>query len=120
MLIYWRVRGAEEKRLRYNHEIIYGWIHEFGYSAGGATIPTTYIFKLKNEEYSEAIKSSRFCKNLSSVDKGKIRGVKYPIAYSPENPEINRIILSKADYLKYNLPYPDSLAFFLDEYFNCD
>lgn len=111
---------SEEKDLAQKYEIAIGKITYFGYSAGSATGSPEYTFNLNNHKIVESFKQNVFCRRLSNEDERIIKSIKFPVIYSPSNPDVSRILLKRSDFKKYEVPFPDSLKYVIEKYFDCD
>lgn len=113
------VYHSEEKILLDSHKLIMGRITDYGYSAGGAGAAAEYMFKINQKKYEEPFAKKLFCIRLSKEDKRIISNTDFPVIYSPENPEISRILLRSEDYRKYGVKIPERLSSTIANYFDC-
>lgn len=110
----------EEQLLLETNIVTSARIVNFGYNRGGAISPPEYEFKIGLKNYRNGMSINTFCKAISRNDKQRIKAQSFPVLYYPSNPEVNKILVKRDDYKKYHVDYPDSLANFLNTYFECD
>jgi hypothetical protein len=64
-----------------------------------------YIFLVGSKSYQEEDEIT----DLDYKYFGLFRGKTFPVIYDPENPRINRILLTKSDFKQFKLLIPDTL-----------
>lgn len=109
-----------DKQLIENHEITTAKITYFGHSAGSAHAPPEYTFYVNNRKFNGVFSLKLFCEKPGNDSQNEIRKLNIPVIYKKADPSINRILLKKEDFIKFNVPYPDSLEADLKRFFDCD
>ena len=78
-----------------------------------------YSFVLNDKVYTSYFKVDKFCMRPNDVSCTELKKYKFPVAYHPNDPDLNTMLLSKRDYGKYKLGRMDSLKIVFEKYFDC-
>ena len=111
------VQQTEEKSLMSSFEITHGSFMDCGVSK-----PSDfghYTFMLEGKVYTKYFDVDKFCFQITEPLCEQLKHYKFPIAYHPEDPDLNTMLLSKRDYGKYKAKRADSLAVVFERYFDC-
>lgn len=113
------INYKEESFLKQSKVLIYGNITHFGYLIGSSRGNAYFTYNVADKPFSNHFSHSSFCHKLSRSEENEILETKIPIIYYLNDPQVSRILLKQKDYEKFKVPYPDSLAPFLENYFEC-
>ena len=111
------MQQTEDQALKSSFKITNGSFVDCG--VGKTSDFGSYTFILNDRVYTNYFKTDKFCFQLTIPFCTELKKYKFPIAYSPENPELNQMLLSKRDFGKYNVIRSDSLSLVFDRYFDC-
>ena len=78
-----------------------------------------YSFILNDIVFTNYFQVDKFCFKPTLNTCSELKKYKFPIAYNPENPNLNQMLLSKRDFGKYSVARADSLSQVYEKYFDC-
>jgi hypothetical protein len=111
--------SIKNNKLNQSRLLTQGNITGFGYSRRSSNMGGSFEFEVNGRTYQGSFKHSYICHRLSYSDEDTLKKVRFPVLYHPVDPNVNVILLKKAQYERYNVPYPDDIWGVLDEYFGC-
>jgi hypothetical protein len=105
-ILIWQVTTTrnENLTLKKNGRLTYGQVVSFS-EVGKYGEGVTYTFNADNRLINEEREETKLEYKYFDLFRGKT----FPVIYDPENPKVNHILLTKADFQFFNVPIPDTL-----------
>ena len=117
IIVFLVYRSMKIDKLKDHYNTAIGTIYNYNKSFG------SYFWILYGYFYDNGVqyKFSRElpCKELSGdLIQAKLMGIKVEVVYDPNSPTTNEMLLDERAYIKYNIPFPDSLRW-MANFVNC-
>lgn len=93
-----------ENNLKRNKIIVNGFITEYSTSYRGG-LEIIYTFEFKSKVY----KGETAYPEIYSRHSNRFVGRYFPVIFTLDNPNFNKILISTSKFKKYNIEFPDSL-----------
>ncbi len=111
-----------ERSIFSEHRIVTGYFSTLEIDGFSKTKYSKYTYFIDSQQYVNELVTNLPCKNSDKkreITRNELLGMRFPIVVSNENYNFSKPLLRPKDWKMIGKPFPDSLNYMYEKYFDC-